>query len=95
MRKYFSNLFETYVISPLRKVPGEEKFGNYRFLPLFFLFGASVEFLMVHLKAGPNKANFCTLIYYIASFFAFKSFTDSFFFLIFLQNRYNFETKTS
>jgi hypothetical protein len=59
MRKFFSKLFETYVINPLRKIPGEEKFGNYRFLPLFFLFGATVEYLMIHLKAGPNQVNFC------------------------------------
>ena len=61
MRKYLSNLFEKYVINTFRKVPGEERFGNYRFLPFFFLFGASLEYLMIHLKAGPNKANFCML----------------------------------
>jgi hypothetical protein len=63
MRKLFSNIFETYVIDTLRKVPGEEKFGNYRFLPFFFLFGATVEYLMIHIKAGPNQVNFCEFIY--------------------------------
>jgi hypothetical protein len=59
MRDFFSNLLEKYLFNPLRKVPGEKTFGNYRYLPLFFLFGASLEFLMCNLYAGPQKVNFC------------------------------------
>ena len=59
MRKFVSNLTEKYILSTLRRIPGEERFGDYRYLPLFFLFGASLEYLMCNLYVGPNKANFC------------------------------------
>lgn len=59
MKKLYSRIVEEYFIKYLKKVPGEEKFGIYRFLPLFFVFGASLEYLMIHLKAGPGKVNFC------------------------------------
>ncbi|GFY61357.1 hypothetical protein TNIN_479831 [Trichonephila inaurata madagascariensis] len=31
----------------LNKWPGKERFGVYRFLPLFFIFGAALEFTMI------------------------------------------------
>lgn len=43
----------------LERVPGKERFGNYRFLPFFVLFGASLEFVMINWTVGPNKVNFC------------------------------------
>lgn len=58
MRKLFSNLSEKFILEPLRKIPGEERFGNYRYLPLFFCFGAGIEFLMCNLKVGPAQVNF-------------------------------------
>ncbi len=62
MIKLFSNLSQKYIIGPLRKFPGEERFGLYRFLPLFFIFGGTLEFLMCNLKAGPAQVNFCKTI---------------------------------
>lgn len=58
MLKVISNLNEKFILTPLRKVPGEKRFGLYRFLPLFFILGASLEFLMCNLKAGPGQVNF-------------------------------------
>lgn len=40
----------------IKKLPGK-KFGNYRFLPVFFLFGAALEFTMINLRVG--QTNFC------------------------------------
>ena len=62
MFKKLAKLNEKYIISVLKKVPGEQRFGLYRFLPLFFLFGASLEFLMINWKAGPNQVNFCEFL---------------------------------
>ncbi len=62
MLKLFSNLSQKYIYGPLKKFPGEQTFGLYRFLPFFFLFGASLEYLMCNLKAGPAQVNFCTLL---------------------------------
>jgi len=59
MLKLFSNLSQKYIYGPLKKFPGEQTFGLYRFLPFFFLFGASLEYLMCNLKAGPAQVNFC------------------------------------
>lgn len=59
MKKIIRHLTKNYFSYYLNKIPGEKRFGNYRFLPLFFLFGASIEFLMINLKAGPGKVNFC------------------------------------
>ncbi|KAL0275394.1 UNVERIFIED_CONTAM: hypothetical protein PYX00_003252 [Menopon gallinae] len=39
------------------KFPGEKRFGYYRFLPFFFIFGAGLEYTMIHWK--PNGHNFC------------------------------------
>lgn len=50
---------EEYLIPLLDRVPGKKRFGNYRFLPFFFLFGASLEFLMINWTVGPQKTNFC------------------------------------
>ncbi|KAH9508210.1 hypothetical protein Btru_055032 [Bulinus truncatus] len=40
----------------LQKWPGKERFGVYRFLPVFFLLGAVVEFSMI--KWRPFGVNF-------------------------------------
>lgn len=36
----------------LRKWPGRKTFGIYRFLPLFFLCGATIEFSMINWQVG-------------------------------------------
>lgn len=36
----------------LKKWPGKKTFGVYRFLPLFFVLGAGIEFFMIKLKVG-------------------------------------------
>ncbi|KAK4877290.1 hypothetical protein RN001_009796 [Aquatica leii] len=36
----------------LKKWPGEKYFGVYRFLPLFFILGAALEFSMINWKVG-------------------------------------------
>lgn len=59
MKQFVRRIIEDYFVKYVKKVPGEEKFGIYRFLPFFFVFGASLEYLMIHMKAGPNKVNFC------------------------------------
>lgn len=41
----------------LDKWPGKSQLGVYRFLPLFFLLGAGIEFSMIHWKVG--VVNFC------------------------------------
>lgn len=63
MKKFARHLIDNYLIKNLKKVPGEKRFGIYRFLPFFFIFGASLEYLMIHLKAGPNQVNFCNLFF--------------------------------
>ncbi|KAH8238258.1 hypothetical protein KR032_001639 [Drosophila birchii] len=37
--------------------PGKQRFGVYRFLPLFFLLGAGLEFSMINWTVG--ETNFC------------------------------------
>lgn len=37
--------------------PGKKTFGVYRFLPLFFLLGATLEFSMINWTVG--QTNFC------------------------------------
>ena len=59
MSNLVRKLTKDYFLHYLKKIPGEQRFGIYRFLPFFFLFGASLEYLMIHLKAGPNQVNFC------------------------------------
>ncbi|XP_012235448.1 ubiquinol-cytochrome c reductase complex assembly factor 5 [Linepithema humile] len=34
------------------KLPGKRIFGNYRFLPIFFVFGAALEYTMIHWHVG-------------------------------------------
>ncbi|CAF0856434.1 unnamed protein product [Brachionus calyciflorus] len=58
MKNTIRNFTDEYIVKYLKKVPGEQRFGIYRFLPFFFIFGASLEYLMIHLKAGPNQVNF-------------------------------------
>lgn len=42
--------------------PGHKRFGVYRFLPLFFVLGASLEFSMIKWTVG--QTNFCELLYH-------------------------------
>lgn len=41
----------------LRRVPGRQRFGAYRFLPFFFLLGGAMEWVMIHVRVG--KETFC------------------------------------
>nr|XP_047924666.1 small integral membrane protein 4 isoform X1 [Anser cygnoides] len=36
----------------LRRVPGRQRFGAYRFLPFFFLLGGAMEWVMIHVRVG-------------------------------------------
>ena len=36
-------------------VPGKQRFGLYRFLPLFFLLGAGLEFSMINWTVGETN----------------------------------------
>ncbi|KAH8354711.1 hypothetical protein KR084_003261 [Drosophila pseudotakahashii] len=40
--------------------PGKKRFGVYRFLPLFFLLGAGLEFSMINWTVG--ETNFCEFL---------------------------------
>lgn len=42
----------------LDKWPGKKYFGIYRFLPMFFVLGAALEFSMINWEVG--ETNFCT-----------------------------------
>ena len=44
--------------SYLHAIPGKKTFGVFRFLPVFFFFGAGLEFTMIHWTVG--ETNFCT-----------------------------------
>ncbi|TRY70729.1 hypothetical protein TCAL_01182 [Tigriopus californicus] len=37
----------------LKKVPGKQQFGVFRFLPFMFLIGAGVELTMIKVYVGP------------------------------------------
>jgi len=39
-------------------VPGAKVFGLYRFLPIFFLMGAALEFSMINWKVQEGQVNF-------------------------------------
>jgi len=41
----------------LRAIPGRKTFGLYRFLPIFFVYGALMEFTMIKWRVG--NINFC------------------------------------
>jgi hypothetical protein len=58
-KKTYTNFIEKYISKVLNKVPGQRIFGNYRFLPIFFVVGGGIEFLMINWKVGPNQVNFC------------------------------------
>ncbi|XP_006876115.1 PREDICTED: small integral membrane protein 4 [Chrysochloris asiatica] len=36
----------------LQRVPGKERFGIYRFLPFFFVLGATMEWIMIKMRVG-------------------------------------------
>ncbi len=38
-------------------VPGQSRFGTYRFLPLFFCIGGVMEWIMINVRIG--KETFC------------------------------------
>lgn len=61
-RYYYYNgnmkLYSGLLAKTLNKWPGKKYFGIYRFLPVFFVLGAALEFSMIHWEAG--NANFCT-----------------------------------
>jgi len=44
----------------LNAIPGKRKFGLYRYLPVFFVCGALLEFTMIHWRVG--SINFCMFI---------------------------------
>ncbi len=64
LKKQFDTIREKYILTILKKVPGEKTFGVYRFLPFFFALGAGLEYLMINWKVGPNQVNFCKYFYY-------------------------------
>ncbi|XP_041319452.1 small integral membrane protein 4 isoform X1 [Pyrgilauda ruficollis] len=41
----------------LKLVPGERRFGFYRFLPFFFVLGGAMEWFMINVRIG--KETFC------------------------------------
>lgn len=41
----------------LENLPGQKYLGHYSTLPIFFVFGAALEFVMIHWT--PNGTNFC------------------------------------
>jgi len=43
------------ITSLLDKWPGKKTFGLYRFLPLFFLLGAALEFSMINWQVGQTN----------------------------------------
>lgn len=59
MSKLVNNFIAKYIAPPLRRIPGEERFGEYRFLPLFFLVGAGLEFFMINFRV--NNVDFCNI----------------------------------
>ena len=65
MFQVFEQYKTKFIDSLLDRVPGKQRFGNYRFLPLFFILGASLEFLMIKWTVG--ETNFCIYIYMIIS----------------------------
>ncbi|XP_068550966.1 ubiquinol-cytochrome c reductase complex assembly factor 5 [Anas acuta] len=36
----------------LRRVPGRQRFGAYRFLPFFFVLGGAMEWFMINVRIG-------------------------------------------
>lgn len=46
---------ESVLAKVIRSWPGKEKLGNYRFLPIFFLLGATLEFSMIHWTVGETN----------------------------------------
>jgi hypothetical protein len=54
--KYYSSKLRRF----LDKWPGKKYFGIYRFLPIFFVLGAALEFSMINWHVG--EVNFCKLV---------------------------------
>ena len=54
----------------IRSWPGKERFGNYRFLPIFFVLGAALEFSMINWHIG--ETNFCKLSIIYTDLFVLK-----------------------
>lgn len=51
------NLYSNFIRNTLNKWPGKKYFGIYRFLPIFFVLGAALEFSMINWHVG--ETNFC------------------------------------
>lgn len=51
------NLYSSTLQKLLDKWPGKKYFGVYRFLPVFFILGAALEFSMINWRVG--EVNFC------------------------------------
>ncbi|MCL4140534.1 UNVERIFIED_CONTAM: hypothetical protein GTU68_026590 [Idotea baltica] len=43
--------------------PGKQYFGLYRFLPLFFVLGAALEYSMINWRVG--EVNFCRCLIFL------------------------------
>lgn len=57
------SLYRQTVSGIIKKWPGEKTFGIYRFLPLFFVLGAALEFSMINWTVGTT--NFCKRILFL------------------------------
>ncbi|GIY87676.1 uncharacterized protein CDAR_118621 [Caerostris darwini] len=45
--RFCENITMHFIREVVQKWPGKKRFGHYRFLPLFFIFGAMLEFTMI------------------------------------------------
>lgn len=43
----------------LNKWPGKKTFGVYRFLPVLFITGAALEWVMINARIAPGRETFC------------------------------------
>lgn len=50
-------LYSTTLRNVLNRWPGKRYLGEYRFLPVFFVLGAALEFSMINWQVG--ETNFC------------------------------------
>lgn len=47
--------YNSYLASFLNKWPGKAYFGIYRFLPIFFILGATLEYSMINWRVGETN----------------------------------------
>lgn len=50
-RNLYISMFSRRLKKLIRKLPGK-RFGEYRLLPIFFIFGAALEYSMIHWQVG-------------------------------------------